>query len=176
MKWKDKLINDLVNSLEGEPGLPPPFLRYLKEEFCNIHLAVFNEPFLSLIFEGVKTIESRFSLNKVTPFQKIFVGDIIVMKKAGGPILGIAKAKSVFYFSNLNTDKIATLKVKFGTRIAWEQDPDFFANKSTSNFLTLVELDEIKKVEPINTGKNDRTAWSVLRPGNRGTLFQKISI
>jgi len=65
----------------------------LNEQWNNslkktIHLAIFIEPYLDLIFKGKKTIESRFSINKILPYHKIQIGDVILLKKSSGKIEG----------------------------------------------------------------------------------------
>ncbi|MCI9434957.1 MAG: hypothetical protein HFI86_06785 [Bacilli bacterium] len=37
----------------------------------KIHLGIFSEPYLTYMLEGKKTIESRFSKNKIVPYNKI---------------------------------------------------------------------------------------------------------
>ena len=51
-----------------------------------IHLAIVNDPYYKYILEGTKTIESRFSNNRVAPYNKISPNDIVLMKKAGRSI------------------------------------------------------------------------------------------
>ena len=50
----------------------------------DVHLAVFSEPYLSFVLDGVKTVESRFSRVRCAPFQQIRSGDIILVKQSGG--------------------------------------------------------------------------------------------
>ena len=56
------------------------------------------EPYLSLLLEGEKTMESRFSQKMIQPFHQVSKGDIIILKKSGGDIVGVFEAKDVHYF------------------------------------------------------------------------------
>src|SRR4029077_16030744 len=50
------------------------------------------QPFLSLVLNGPKTVESRFSRNRCAPFGEVEGGDIILLKEVSGPIRGIGLA------------------------------------------------------------------------------------
>src|SRR5215210_2794220 len=63
---------------------------------CGIHLAVFVEPFLDYVLDGSKTVESRFSVNRCAPFGKVSPGDMVLLKRAGGPVVGIARVRTVW--------------------------------------------------------------------------------
>ena len=41
----------------------------------QLHLAILTEPYISKIFSGVKTLESRFSRNKTVPYNRVRPGD-----------------------------------------------------------------------------------------------------
>jgi hypothetical protein len=64
----------------------------------GIHLAIFAEPFLSLVLSGRKTIEARFSRNRIAPYGEIGYGDIILMKQVAGPICGVALARQTWFY------------------------------------------------------------------------------
>lgn len=171
MKWKDKLINDITNGLNLNTQETSLFKSGLINNLANIHLAIFNEPFLNLLFTGQKTIESRFSINNVTPYRKIFKNDIVLVKKAGGPITGAFFVKNVHYYSNLNPKKISELEQLYGQAACWNIDPQYLEGKTTSKFLTIIEVGLVQKIKAIEVGKSDRTAWSIIRYGLANTLF-----
>ena len=52
-------------------------------EPIGLHIAVFAEPFISLVLEGRKTIESRFGRTRCAPFDQVRAGDIIMMAASG---------------------------------------------------------------------------------------------
>ncbi|HTH55702.1 MAG TPA: ASCH domain-containing protein, partial [Cyclobacteriaceae bacterium] len=70
----------------------------LKSLTSSIHLAIFVEPFLQFLLDGKKTIESRFSINRCPPFNKVAKGDLLLIKKSGGPIVAICTVKERWYY------------------------------------------------------------------------------
>jgi hypothetical protein len=170
MKWKERLLTEVLHSLqESEDAVS--IIEDIQYSSVNVHLAVFSEPFLSLLLSGVKTIESRFSVNKISPFGKVLPRDIILVKESGGQICGLFRAEKVAYFSNLKHEKISDLNNKFGKDITWNIDPDFLNNKKKSKFLTLIWVTDLHRIDEANSGKNDRTSWATIRTTLKGTLF-----
>jgi len=172
MKWKDKLIKDVLESIRKSNRKLVVIENLLLDNNVNVHLAVFNEPFLSLMFSGEKTVESRFSINNVAPYRSVFFNDLVLLKKSGGPIVGAFNVKDVKYYSNLNSKKISKLESEYGEKIGWNREPDFLDNKSTANYLTLITVNKVFRLSPIVTEKADRTGWSIVRKGFINTLFE----
>lgn len=173
MKWKDKLIDNIMISLEATDD----FLN-LKDlvlnNKVNIHLAVFSEPYLSLILSGVKTIESRFSINQVSPYRKVFPKDIVLIKKSGGDVIGLFTISETNFFFNLNETKINEINKIYGKELCWNADPFFLLTKKDTNFLTLIKFDNVIKLRPIMCNKSDRSGWSIVKLGYNNTLFENI--
>jgi len=84
------IIENLARAVKGDPFWEP-YLGPLSDGRSTfaLHLAVMVEPFLSYMLEGRKTIESRFSVKRTAPFNRIHPGDVILLKKAGGPVVAI---------------------------------------------------------------------------------------
>src|SRR5258707_7544799 len=59
----------------------------------GLHIACMVEPFLRYILEGRKTIESRFSKPLIPPYQRVALGDIVLLK--AGSIVASFRATSV---------------------------------------------------------------------------------
>lgn len=171
MKWKDKLLNDLLSALNSAVS-GKTYINYINDSDVNIHLAIFTDPFLSYLLEGPKTFESRLSINKIAPYGKVYKNDIVIVKKSGGEILGVFTVNSVFYYSNLSPNLIKSIDDIFGERIMWNSS-EFLASKSSSNFLTLIEISDLKIFLPFEIMKKDRGSWVVIRSGLRDTLFKK---
>ncbi|MDR1559203.1 MAG: hypothetical protein LBS84_05800 [Clostridiales bacterium] len=69
-----------------------------RDDFIRAHLAVLVESNLSLLLNGGKTIESRFSLRKIALFHQVSKGDVILLKKSGGAVTGVFEALEIHYF------------------------------------------------------------------------------
>lgn len=174
MRWKDKLIKDFEKIVNGSQK--DEFQVYLQKIQCqkvSLHLAIFNEPFLNFILTGVKTIESRLSINNVAPFRRVVPGDIVFVKKSSGGLCGIFEVGAVHYFSNLKQKTFEMVNTEFGEKLCWNSDPDFLNLKSQSNFLSLITIDNLIVFDEFKINKSDRTGWVVLRRGLQNTLFDE---
>lgn len=163
MKWKDKLIKKLIDQLNGD-SIQSDATKYLKDiPSIGVHLAVFNEPYLALIYKGEKVVESRFSVNKVSPYNKIAKNDVVILKSSGGPVSGFFIAGDVCFYSNLDDKKLKEIRKKYGKGICSDYDPDFWTSRSSRNYATLIEVKEVIPLNPFKIEKRDRSAWAVLQ-------------
>jgi hypothetical protein len=126
----------------------------------GVHLAVFSEPFLSYVFSGRKTLESRFSRFRIAPFDAIAPGDVILIKEVAGPIRGVALAQQTWFF-DLSSAPIRTLRERFAAGIC--ADDSFWDDKRDAVFATIIELAEPASIEPLDCDKRDRRGWVTLR-------------
>lgn len=164
MKWKGKLIKNLIKELEKDFNKPHLHEKIVSNEnSIGIHLAIFSEPYLSLIFRGEKTIESRFSKNKIGPYAKISKGDIVLMKKSGGPVIAYFIAGNVEYISNISKSKMKEIENNFGKQICTHYDCNFWKVREETNYITLIDIKRIKRINSILIEKRDRTGWVVLQ-------------
>ncbi|HEX8762549.1 MAG TPA: hypothetical protein VF733_02205 [Candidatus Saccharimonadales bacterium] len=113
-----------------------------------------NEPFLSYVFAGKKTVESRFSLHKIAPYQKVQPGDVVFMK--AGPVVGYFTVAWVKYF-DLGEYSIEKIRQEYGDTICG--DDDFWKTKSTKKYATLIGISNIERLAPHKIEKRDRRAW-----------------
>ncbi len=163
-KWKGKLINYTEDHVKVAQNM---HLFYKSKHFniqnAGIHLAIFTEPFLSSLLNGQKTIESRFSLNKIPPFQKVSAGDIVYVKKSGGEVVAFFFVGTVNYYNNLGSQQLKDLKKKFSKGICSHLVENFWENKHSAKYISLFEVFDITKISPIKVEKRDRTAWSTIK-------------
>lgn len=47
------------------------------------HIAILKQPFFDMVLSGEKTIESRWGMHKVAPYNKVSVGAKILLKETG---------------------------------------------------------------------------------------------
>lgn len=166
-KWREKLIKIADNELLNN-NTP---LMYYKDRKINksnvgIHLAVFTEPFLTLLLTGEKSMESRFSSNKVPPFERVNKGDIVFLKKSGGEVFGYFIAGRANYYSAPSESKLARIKENFSRAIASHFVNDFWKIRERAKYISLINVDLVIELEPFKIDKKDRTAWSTLKVGS----------
>ena len=68
------------------------------------HVAIFKKSWklIDKILNGTKTIESRWSINKISPLDSINKGDLVFLKNSGDKVCAVAEVDLVMQFSNLN--------------------------------------------------------------------------
>ena len=116
-----------------------------------------SEPYLSYVFEGKKTVESRFSLHKIAPYRKVKSGDIVFMK--AGPIVGCFTVSWVKEFS-LAEYPTEIIKKEYGDRIC--ADDDFWRQKASKQYATLIGIEDVHRLTPVAITKHDRRGWITL--------------
>jgi len=145
------MISDIVKALN------------IPQISAGVHLGVFTEPYLQYIMDIMKTWESRLSKHKIAPYGKIIVGDIILLKKSCGPIVGLCQVMDIV---SLNNFDINSLKQEYAALLM--AGDDFFQSHEDALYATLMKIDRVTKLEsPIQIQKKDRLGWIILheRPG-----------
>ena len=127
------------------------------------HLAVFSGPFLELILSGSKTIESRFSKVRCAPFESVKPGDIVLMKRSGGPVVGEFTVGKVMTWRDMTGEDLAAIAVSYGSAIAADAVPHFWEDREDCRYATLLYVQNpIRYERPLYIPKRDRRAWVVL--------------
>lgn len=139
-----------------------------RAEQVGLHLAILAEPFLSFVLSGRKTIESRFTRTRCAPFDQIRSGDIILLKRVGGPVCGLVLAKQTWFF-DLHFQPIDTIRERYGDPIC--ADDAFWELKRGAAYATLIELAEPISIGAIPCNKKDRRGWVALTPPQMSLAF-----
>lgn len=129
----------------------------------GIHLAIFIEPYLKFILDGKKTVESRFSVNRIAPYEKVHKGDIIILKRSSGPVVGLCEVSDVWFY-RLDPKSWKDIKKEF-TQSLCAQDPEFWSTRKHASYATLMKVKNVEEIKPIRWTKKDRRGWIVLRNG-----------
>lgn len=133
----------------------------LSEGTDGVHLAVFVEPYLKYVLQGKKTVESRFSVVRCAPYGRVEPGDIILLKRAGGPVVGLCEVAQVWSY-RLDPTTWSEIRSEFTTAIC-AQAPDFWKERERASFATLIRIRRVTAIEPLACSKRDRRGWVVLR-------------
>ena len=91
------MYSQIIKNLEEQLSIK----ELTKIKNTSLHLGIFTEPYLTYMLEGKKTIESRFSKNKILPYNQISKDDIVIVKKSSGNVVAYFTIKDVLFF-NLN--------------------------------------------------------------------------
>lgn len=136
----------------------------------SVHLAVFVEPFLQYIMDGVKTIETRFSVIRCAPYDQIDVGDRILLKRSGGPITAICEVDAARFYP-LEEGSWKEIK-KLSVEICADE-PSFWDSRKDALFATLINIRNVRAIEPFRPLKRDRRGWVVLHDADAGAVVER---
>ncbi|TCC39363.1 hypothetical protein E0H50_05345 [Kribbella sindirgiensis] len=146
---------------------------FVGESKRNVHLAVMIEPFLSYIFEGQKTIESRFSSHAIAPYRQIKVGDLVLLKRTGGPVVGAFIASSV-EFVELHDRELDRLRRDYSTAIC--ADEEFWQARSDKRYATLIGVNNPVELPPLPIAKADRRGWVPLDVHSTSNEHEQLTL
>ncbi len=127
------------------------------------HVAIMrNQKLINLILNGQKTIESRWYVNRICPWDRVHQNDTIYFKLSGGKVLAKAKVDKVLQFSNLNKNIFAKIIKQYGKAIGFTNMPDYqkYKNKKYCILIFLKEAHPVQKPFDIDkTGFGISSAW-----------------
>lgn len=150
------LYNQIIENLEEQLSIK----ELTKIKNTSLHLGVFTEPYLTYMLEGKKTIESRFSKNKIMPYNQISKEDIVIVKKSSGNVIAYFTIKEVLFF-NLNETSIDEIKAKYNKQLC--VDESFWINKSSSNYATLIMINKVARLKPFHIDKKGMQTWVIFK-------------
>jgi len=170
LPWQKNLVRKLKTTMTNN-SFWGPYLEMAEQASVGIHLAVFVEPYLTYLLGGQKTVESRFSVHRIAPFNSVSEGDIVILKKASGPIVGLCQVTNVWDFK-LEPKTWREIRNDF-TEALCAQDPMFWDQRKHASYATLMRVKNVAKVPPIAVSKRDRRGWVVLkRINHQRTMFE----
>lgn len=156
------LVNELQSAVQGdsfwESYLEP--LTLPSSAPFALHLAVLVEPYLQFILDGKKTVESRFSTRRFAPYNRVGKGDVVLLKRSSGHIIGVCRVTYVWFYQ-LDPKSWLTIRKEFATTLC-AQAPDFWKAREAASFATLMQIQNVKSISPIKFSKRDRRGWVVL--------------
>ena len=95
-----------------------------------------------------------------------------MLKRAGGPVVGLACVRTVWSY-RLNDSSWKLIREQFAEAIR-AQTPEFWDQRSGAAFATLMSIDRVLAVEPVEWEKRDRRGWVVVRSARQPSLFRGL--
>lgn len=133
------------------------FTEFSQRSGGRLHIAVFQEPFLSLVLDGKKSVESRFSRNRIAPYQQVRECDIILIKEPSGPVVAIAEVSSTGFYQ-LNADAWKEIRSRFEDALA-VPDEGFWYARRNANYASVIGLADVERIQQFWIDKRDRRGW-----------------
>jgi hypothetical protein len=169
-EWRALLIQSLIPAIRGNPFWEEYLTDLLSSsKSSSIHLAVFIEPFLQYVLEGTKEIESRFSAVRCAPYHSVSKGDVVLLKRTGGPVLGLGLVESAWFYE-LEPDSWQEIRNNYATALC-AFDPLFWEDRKNASFATLMRIEHVHAIPPIKVEKRDRRGWVVVKSASEQMQF-----
>ena len=114
------------------------------------------------ITSGEKTIESRWYVNRVCPWDRIHAGDTIYFKDSGEPVTAKATVSKVLQFKDLTAKSVRNILETHGKGIGMEPSEENIRHCAAKNYCILIFLKDAHKIEPFEidkTGYGLMSAW-----------------
>ena len=127
------------------------------------HLAICTEPFLSMILSGKKKVESRFSKNKIAPYDKVSKNDLVILKKSGGKVMGSFCVKRVEYFEIKNKKTLKELENKYSKIICADAEPNFWQKRISARYASFIWIEKLTPLKSFPINKSGRSGWRILK-------------
>jgi ASC-1-like (ASCH) protein len=110
------------------------------------HLMIVQKKYFNLIISGKKTIETRWSRNKITPYKKVKIGETILIKESGKPITYKAIIKDAKFYDLKVTSDLGFL-TKYNKEICLNEIKNI-KEFEERNYCTLIFLEKIESIKP----------------------------
>lgn len=116
------------------------------------------------ILAGEKTIESRWYVNKINPWNNIAPNDTIYFKNGGEPITAQAHVANVIQIENYSKPQLKNIFQQYGGNpgICFPNPQQSFQHLKQKNYCILIFLKNPKALEPFHinkTGFGNACAW-----------------
>jgi ASC-1-like (ASCH) protein len=118
------------------------------------------------ILEGTKTIESRWYVNKVSPWDNIKRGDTVYFKESGCPVTAKAEVSRVLQYDKLDEPTVQAIINKYGRYIAPRTplaDLHLWGRQQTKKrYCILIVIKDVVRLKPFDidkTGYGVSSAW-----------------
>lgn len=117
------------------------------------------EPWLTHVLQGRKTIESRFTKVSVAPHGVVSAGDLLLFKRAAGPVCATAEVTAA-HSHDLRRESAGELRERYGQALC--ADDRFWEERADARYATLIHLSAVHEVPELHLDKHDRRGWVVL--------------
>ena len=161
--WELRLVRQVASQVECDSFWRSRFEAILSAASLNtsVHLAILVEPFLRYILEGFKTVESRFAVSRRAPYKQVASGDIVILKRAGGPITGLCEVSEAWFY-DLDPSTWTDIRQEYSEALCAE-DPSFWELRKGASYATLMRIRHVSRINSVPCAKRDRRGWVVLR-------------
>jgi len=136
------------------------------------HVAIMKKSrkLIAKILNGEKTIESRWYVNRICPWDRIHAGDTVYFKDSGEPVTAKANVSKVLQFKKLTPESVQKILETHGKGIGMESSEKNIPECATKNYCILIFLEDAHKIAPFSidkTGYGLMSAWITVDDVNK---------
>ena len=121
------------------------------------HIAILRQPLFDMVLNGTKTIESRWAMHRVAPYNKIKKGDEIWLKETGKDVTAKAIVQNVKFYE-LTPEIVEQIRKEYGKQIGTDYFEDWQSTLQ-KRYCTLIWLDKVKKIHPMKVPRSNGAGW-----------------
>lgn len=110
-------------------------------------------------------------MNKITPFNKISIGEKVYMQEVGKDVTATFEVEDVKFFENLSENEIEKIRIQYGKDIC--ADENFWSLKKHSKYATLIYIKNAKAIAPFKVSKHDRSAFKTIGNVQKDLVLNK---
>lgn len=125
------------------------------------HIAILRQPFFDMVLNGEKTIESRWAMHKIAPYNKVQKDDIILLKETGKDVTAMARVDKVVYYE-LTPEKVEEIRINYGKQIGTDKFEDWESTLQ-KKYCTLIWLKDVKRIDPLQVPRSNGAGWIMLK-------------
>jgi len=117
---------------------------------------------IAKILNGEKTIESRWYVNRICPWDRIHAGDTVYFKDSGEPVTAKANVSKVLQFKNLSPKIVKDILKTHGKGTGMEPSEKNIQECAAKNYCILIFLENAHKIKPFaidKAGFGAMAAW-----------------
>lgn len=140
------------------------YLAGLPESRRGLHLIALGEPAFSEVLFGVRDFEMQHLRSDRPPFESIGRGDVILVKRRGGPISGVVRVRRAWMFTGLTPDDWSRLSSALSSRPASGVVGNGFNPDNRTRFALVKLANTVTLPVPVEYRNGHKSGWSVLKP------------
>jgi len=139
----------------------------------GVHLIILNEPAISRVLFGVKTLDVHGLRSGRPPFEEVARGDIVFIKARGGDICGLARVARALMFNEVVEEDWNRLLGAASSRTDYEEE-DWSFVRDMKTRLALITLANVCTLpRSISFGNAGPKRWAVLKETRRPALARR---
>ncbi len=106
-------------------------------------------------------------MRRSPPYGRVGAGDVLLLKRSGGPIVGLCRVARTWLYQ-LDAERRQAIRAEFA-RALRADDPAFWQQRESAAFVTLMQVQQVRRIQAIKFAKRDRRGWLILRIGANQT-------